>query len=77
MPIRLLLGVLLAASVATAAAAKAPSLTRREQQLAACSGDMQRLCPGSMSDSKKLKTCIRPKKALVGATCRAWLDVPE
>jgi hypothetical protein len=74
---RILLGTVLALTLSTAALGKTSSVPLRDQQLVACADDMQRLCHGTMSDSKKLKFCIRPKRDVVSARCRAWLDVPH
>lgn len=72
-----LLAALLGLALITPAFARMEGQTRRDKQLFACADDLQRLCPGPMSDSKKLKRCIRPKHDIVSAQCRAWLDVPE
>ncbi|WP_131114181.1 hypothetical protein [Lichenihabitans psoromatis] len=74
---RMVCGALLLLTLSTAALAGAQGQSRREQQLAACAGDMERLCDHRLSASKQLKTCIRPNRAKVSRTCRAWLDMPS
>ncbi len=63
----------LACIVATGAVAKSPTI--KDERLGACYEDMERLCVG-YPDKTKLKSCIRPKRALVSAKCKAWLDAP-
>ena len=73
---RLLLTALLL-TASSAAMAGAQGQSRREQQLTACADDMAKFCDSSLSPAKQLKTCIRPNRARVSRTCRAWLDVPQ
>ena len=65
--------VLAAGMAVTEARNNGPTL--RDQQQAACYGDVQRLCGNAMPDVEKVTACMKPKKALVSAACRALWDV--
>ena len=73
----LIFAVALTLPLVTAAFAKTGGVSLKDQRLFACQDDLRRLCSGAGSDRHKLRTCIKPKKALVSATCRAWLNVPQ
>lgn len=75
MVIRVLVGAALLASATAAAQAKNNGPTLRDRQQAACYGDVQRLCGSAMPDIEKVTACMKPKKSLVSAPCRALWDV--
>ena len=66
--------VVLTASMACAEA-RNNGPTLRDQQQAACYDDVQRLCASAMPDVEKVTACMKPKKAVVSAKCRALWDV--
>lgn len=71
---RLLVAAALLATTAVAEA-KNSGPTLRDRQQAACYGDVQRLCGEAMPNIDKVTACMKPKKALVSAPCRALWDV--
>lgn len=75
MAIRLFIGVGLLAIATAGAEARNNGPTLRDQQQAACYGDVQRLCGDAMPNVEKVTACMKPKKALVSAQCRALWSV--
>ncbi len=75
MAIRVLVGVALLAGLTAGAEASSSGPTLRDQQQAACYDDVQRLCANAMPDVAKVMACMKPKKAVVSAKCRALWDV--
>lgn len=65
--------LLIAATAGAGARNNGPTL--RDQQQAACYDDVQRLCSAAMPDVAKVTACMKPKKAVVSAKCRALWDV--
>lgn len=75
MAIRLLMGIALLAALTAGAEASSSGPSLRDQQQAACYDDVQRLCANAMPDVDKVMACMKPKKAVVSAKCRALWDV--
>lgn len=75
MAIRVLVGVALLAGLTAGAEASSSGPTLRDQQQAACYDDVQRLCANAMPDVARVMACMKPKKAVVSAKCRALWDV--
>lgn len=73
--IRLFAAVAVLAAGMAVAEGRNSGPTLRDQQQAACYGDVQRLCGAAMPDVEKVTACMKPKKALVSAPCRALWDV--
>ena len=61
--------------LAGAALASTSPPTLQDRRSAACYGDVQRLCADAMPDVARVTACMKPKKALVSAKCRALWDV--
>ena len=72
---RFLMSAALVAGLTGTAFAKMTSPTLQDRQQAACFGDVQRLCGNAMPDVAKVTECMKPKKELVSAKCRALWDV--
>lgn len=72
---RFLMSAALVAGLTGAAFAKTTAPTLRDRQQAACYGDVQRLCGNAMPDVEKVTECMKPKKQMVSAKCRALWDV--
>ncbi len=75
MVIRLIVTAALLAAMTAGAAARNSGPTLRDRQQAACYGDVQRLCGNAVPDIAKVTACMKPKKSLVSAPCRALWDV--
>lgn len=72
---RVLVAAALVMVMTAGAEARNNGPTLRDQQQAACFGDVQRLCADAMPDVDKVTACMKPKKALVSAPCRALWNV--
>lgn len=72
---RLMMSAALVFGLTGTAFARMREPTLRDRQQAACFGDVQRLCGSAMPNVEKVTECMKPKKELVSAKCRALWDV--
>lgn len=72
---RFLMSAALVLGLTGTAFAKTKEPTLRDRQQAACYGDVQRLCGSAMPDVEKVTECMKPKKEMVSAKCKALWDV--
>ena len=66
---------LCAATITTGAFAKVKPVSLRDQQQAACYGDVMKLCKDSVPDEAKVTACMSDKKDVVSPECAKMWDV--
>ena len=54
---------------------KEPTLQDKEQ--AACTEDVEQLCPGTIPDAGKAEACMKDKRSQVSAECAKMYDAKK
>ncbi|AWN43936.1 hypothetical protein [Methylobacterium durans] len=67
LPLRLIVGPMVLALMATTASHAEPSTAQRE----ACTPDVWRLCSGEIPNVTRITACLRREKARLSPDCRA------